>query len=282
MNSASLCLTNDSGVGNTNSTPGFNKSIDKKHRCMFFTLNNYNIDNIVSLVSYFKGINELLYVFQEETGEEKTPHLQGCFKSKTQIRFSTLKNINEKIHWEICRNWNQSVDYCSKKETRTGKIYTNMAIEANIKDPLEGFTLHKWQKYIINLMDKEPNNRQINWFFDKKGCAGKTSLAKHLCLNYKKNVLYTSGKAADIKYAVSEFTANKNNNLKMVIFDFTRSQESFVSYQAIEEIKNGIFFNNKYESKMVVYNSPHVVVFSNFEPDNGCLSEDRMKIKKVG
>ena len=67
----------------------------------------------------------------------------------------------------------------------------------------------------------------------------------------------------------------------MVRGEFTRSQEQFVSYQAIEEVKNGILFNNKYEAKMVVFNNPHVVVFSNFEPDYKALSSDRIKCHKL-
>lgn len=272
------------GVGNTNSTPEskiVNVLDTKTTRCMFFTLNNYNSNDIEALKAYFNGRKNLLYVFQEETGESGTPHLQGCFKSKSSILFSVLKGINEKIHWEKCRNWNDSVEYCSKNDTRTGKIYTNMSLKANIKDPLSGFTLHKWQSKIIELMDKEQDNRSVHWFFDEIGCKGKTSLAKHLCIKYPNQVLYVTGKAADVKYGVTEFVNNHSNNLKMVIFDFARSQEQYVSYQAIEEVKNGIFFNNKYESKMVVFDSPHVVVFSNFKPDKSELSIDRWKIHKL-
>lgn len=276
--------TSKSGVGNTNSTPEskiVNVLEAKEHRCMFFTLNNYNSNDIKTLETYFKGRKNLLYVFQEETGENGTPHLQGCFKSKSPIKFSVLKNINEKIHWEKCRNWDQSIDYCSKEDTRTGKIFTNMSIKATIEDPLSGVTLHKWQTNTINLMDKKPDRRSIHWFYDKIGCKGKTSLAIHLCLKYPNQVLYVTGKASDVKYGVSQFVANKDNNLKMVIFDFARSQEQFVSYQAIEEVKNGIFFNNKYESGMVVFNPPHVIVFSNFEPDKSELSADRWKIHNI-
>ncbi len=281
MMETSQNLTDISAVGNTNSTADPSITVDKRYRMMCFTLNNYTKDDITSLTSYFKGLKDTLFVFQEETGDNGTPHLQGCFKSKHQIKFSVLKGINEKIHWEKCRSWNHSVDYCSKNDTRTGQIFTNMSIKATIEDPLSGVTLHKWQANTINLMDKKPDRRSIHWFYDKIGCKGKTSLAIHLCLKYPNQVLYVTGKASDVKYGVSQFIANKDNNLKMVIFDFARSQEQFVSYQAIEEVKNGIFFNNKYESGMVVFNPPHVIVFSNFEPDKSELSMDRWKIHNI-
>lgn len=67
----------------------------------------------------------------------------------------------------------------------------------------------------------------------------------------------------------------------MAIFDYTRSQEEYISYEALEAVKNGIFYNNKYESGMVVYNTPHVIVLSNFRPDLSKLSADRWRIKEV-
>ena len=63
--------------------------------------------------------------------------------------------------------------------------------------------------------------------------------------------------------------------------DFTRDVEEYVSYQAIEAIKNGIFYNTKYESKMITYNSPHVIIFANFFPDITKLSSDRWVIREL-
>lgn len=108
---------------------------------------------------------------------------------------------------------------------------------------------------------------------------GKTTLAKHLCLKYKNEIIFLSGKANDIKYAVFEFT--KKKTLRCAIFHYTRSNEQFVSYEAIESIKDGIFFNNKYESAQVIYDCPHIIVFANFQPNYGSLSKDRWKINII-
>ena len=37
----------------------------------------------------------------------------------------------------------------------------------------------------------------------------------------------------------------------------------------------------KYESKPICRNSPHVIIFANFEPDLDKLSNDRWIIKKI-
>lgn len=264
--------------GNTNSSGLFDK---KEYRSLFFTWNNYNKEDIETLITYFESRRHLEYVFQEEIGEKGTPHLQGCFKSKSAIKFHVLKNKFPKIHWEKTINWNSAVDYCTKEESRNGEIYKNIIIKRKIVDPLNNKKLHDWQQKIIDFLNDDADERSIHWYYDPIGCKGKTTLAKHLCIKYPNNILYVGGKANDIKYAITQFTDNPRNDLKLVIFDFSRTIENYVSYQAIEEVKNGIFFNNKYEAKMVVFNSPHVVVFSNFEPDTSTLSADRWIITKM-
>lgn len=70
-------------------------------------------------------------------------------------------------------------------------------------------------------------------------------------------------------------------NSNTIIIDLSRSMEDHVPYEAIEDIKNGIFFSGKYESKMIVRNNPIVIIFANFEPDTSKLSKDRWVITKI-
>jgi len=87
--------------------------------------------------------------------------------------------------------------------------------------------------------------------------------------------MYVTGKCADVKYGIASFLKT-NYYLRAVIFDFCRSNEEYISYEGIEAVKNGIFFATKYESDMVMYNQPHIIVFANFPPDlNGKVSNDR-------
>jgi hypothetical protein len=66
------------------------------------------------------------YIFQEETGKEGTPHLQGTIITQQPQALSYMKKINGRAHWEICRNKFASINYCQKGLTRTGKLYSNM------------------------------------------------------------------------------------------------------------------------------------------------------------
>lgn len=89
------------------------------------TLNNYTSTEVEQLNALFR-IHTKRFIFQEETGEEGTPHLQGAFVlNKTKYLQWLKNNINKRAHFEPMNNEAASFDYCSKPETRTGSIYKN-------------------------------------------------------------------------------------------------------------------------------------------------------------
>lgn len=216
------------------------------------------------------------YVAQEETGENGNVHIQFCCYFKNARSFNTVKDLFKGAHLEPARNWNAAVNYCKKLETRTGESIQN--VERRIRDPLDDKELYGWQREVCEIVDSDPDDRTIYWFYDKVGCKGKTTLAKHLCLK-RSDCLYITGKASDMKYGVWKWL--EKNELRTVIIDLVRSQEGFISWQGVEEIKNGIFYNTKYESEMCLYDNPHVIIFANFKPEMDVLSVDRWKIKKI-
>lgn len=250
-----------------------NTKINSRARKWVFTINNPRDtdDTLLRLL-----LSKSKYVYQREQGEEGTQHIQGYCEFINARSFKSMKEILPRAHIEKCRDSDASILYCQKEETRIAGPWGPLVIQ-KIKDPLKDKELKQWQQDIINLLYEEPDERTIHWYYDSNGGAGKTSLAKHLCIKYPNQILYCGGKSTDIKYAISKFI-EEGNYPNMCIFDYTRSMEAYVSYEALETIKNGIFFNNKYESKMILYNSPHVVVFSNFKPELERLSLDRWNI----
>ncbi len=93
-------------------------------RTWCFTLNNYDSSDPGTLAQHFLKYNCVKYIFQEEIGENKTPHLQGVVNFKNPLSFSTMKKINNTAHWEVCKNLKASINYCSKEDTRSGEIYS--------------------------------------------------------------------------------------------------------------------------------------------------------------
>ena len=66
-----------------------------------------------------------------------------------------------------------------------------------------------------------------------------------------------------------------------IVFNLTRAGYDKIDYVALESVKDGIFMSGKYESGMVIYNCPHLVVFANLPPHRDQLSEDRWKIYQI-
>lgn len=104
------------GRGNTNTLP------KSRNRSYCFTLNNYTDDDV-------KNIQKLdcKYCFQEETGESGTKHLQGVLYFKNPRTFSSIKKMLPRAHIEKTIDFSASVRYCSKEDTRTGLLYTNLS-----------------------------------------------------------------------------------------------------------------------------------------------------------
>lgn len=256
------------GVGNTSSTPV------SKGKVWCFTVNNppgtFDTD--------FKD-KEGEWIYQWEEGENKTIHIQGFIRFKNARHFNAVKTlIGHNAHIEKCRHVQASIEYCQKQDTRIkGPFSKGIAIIRPLRSPLENKELRPFQRVICNMIDQEPDDRSIVWICDPEGKGGKTTLAKHLCINHPHETLFVQGKTNDIKHAMVDFI-KKHGSVKTCIFGFPRTYEEFVSYDAIESIKDGIFFSGKYESSMVMYNPPHVFIFANFLPDTTKLSQDRWVI----
>lgn len=251
----------------------------RRSRRWCFTVNNPEESDIQALKTAIESHANNKGVFQRETGENGTEHLQGAIWFHSQRNLNQLRSLCGRAHWEIQRGtWEQNVAYCSKEDTRTGGLYSfNTDLPERIKT-IQPHQFYQWQKEIIELISQEPDDRKILWYWEPNGKMGKTQFAKYLCVH--KGAIVLSGRAADMKFAVKAM-CDKGKPPKIIIFDIERSRESFVSYAGIEEVKNGLFFSPKYEGGMVIYNPPHLFVFANFPPDEAQLSADRWDIKDI-
>lgn len=257
-------VPNGSGLGNTIIRPAPSLK-------WVLTWNNYTDGSISSIVSH-KDVDK--YVIGEEVGESGTPHLQGWIKFKRKVRPMGL--FAKEIHWEKAKGSDeQNYIYCSKdhKVTQNWKYIP--------LDPMRNKVFYEWQKEIIKIISEDPDERTVNWFWESVGAVGKTSMCKHLAIMY--GALVVGGKANDVKYAISEYVQRENKGPQIVIWSLTRSHdlESKVSYEAIEAIKDGIFFNNKYESAQCLYNPPHIFIFANFLPAFERMSSDRWNVINI-
>lgn len=129
--------------------------------------------------------------------------------------------------------------------------------------------LRDWQQELLEVLSGDPHPRQVIWYYDADGNAGKTFMSKYLV--HKHNAArYDNAKSVDVKYAYT--------GQRICVFDLVRSCSDHINYEIIEQIKNGIFFSTKYISQCKTFMVPHVVCFSNEMPDQTKLSADRWNI----
>ncbi len=243
----------------------------KRHRNWVFTWNNYTRENINDL----EKLTNCQYLFQPEIGENGTPHLQGCLLFKLLKSFDQIKRMFPEPHWEPMKYKLKALEYCMKLETKSGPRHTNIIMYQEIYDVLDDHTPYPWQQHIIDIVRGDPDPRKIHWVWEPKGNAGKTILCKHLVLKYQ--AIFIGGKCRDAQYAVA-MAKKEGKPINIILFDIPRSRQGRLAYDALESIKNGLFFSSKYESGSIVMNVPHLIVFSNAPPNETMLSEDRWDI----
>ena len=74
----------------------------------------YTLNNPVQPIAY-NELTQDYHVYGEEVGESGTPHYQGFVVFKNLKRFTQLKEINSRAHWEPARGSNKEAsDYCKK------------------------------------------------------------------------------------------------------------------------------------------------------------------------
>jgi len=129
---------------------------------------------------------------------------------------------------------------------------------------------HDWQRWLLDYLRTEPNDRTIVWVTDPTGGRGKSTLVQHLITTYPEEYTYLSGKVPDMAFAY--------NGTRVVFFDVPRTQLDFMNhlYNFAEQLKNGAIFSTKFESGLKTFKSPHVVFFANAPPDYSKWSHDRV------
>ena len=260
--------SNSSSVGNTKTTP-IKQIAPSKRWC--FVLNNYTQDEINSLVPKFQEYCKK-YIVAKEVGEQGTPHLQGFFEFHTKRRpISVFNNI--RLHFDKARACDlDQVIYCSKE----GSVIEKYGLP-NIPRPLKVINPNRaFQQEILEIVKGEPCDRKIFWYFGE-GNIGKTQFCKYL--SHHHNAICLSGKGADVRNGVVEYKKIHGDTPELVLFPIPRSYNTeYLSYEALENIKDMYFYSGKYEGGMINGNAPHLIVFANEPPDISKMSIDRWEI----
>ena len=245
-----------------------------------WTLNNPEADAPAKWIEWLHG-SASAYAFQLERGDEGTAHLQGVLCLKSKQRLTWLKKWCDKAHWEKTKRNEESIKYCQKKEGRIeGPWIHNVTNWNRTVQELTDEELWPWQREVRDIIMKEPDERTIHWFYDHEGGTGKSKLARYLVIKHR--ALCVAGAAKDMKHVVAKYClSHAGAGPEIVILDIPRAKLNKMSYAGIEEVKNGLMCSEKFDSEMVVFNHPHVIIFANEEPKWHLASKDRWNVRRI-
>ena len=133
-----------------------------------------------------------------------------------------------------------------------------------------GFEFRPWQAAIAKICKGKAHPRHIYWIEDPKGAAGKSRLTTYMCREM--NAVELDGRQSDAAFSYT--------GQPIVLFDLARAVDLITLkdlYIVGEKLKNGQIYSSKYQSRLKVFEVPHVIYFSNSPPPVGVWSADRLQ-----
>lgn len=143
--------------------------------------------------------------------------------------------------------------------------------------PLEAAAHRPWQLNLKDALIPEcTDDRKILFYVDKDGGAGKSWFVRKMITDHEDRVQFLSvGKRDDIAHALNE-------SKDIFLFSVPRGGMEYLNYHILEMIKDRLVFSPKYDSRVKrLAKVPHVVVFSNEDPDEEKLTHDRYAITRL-
>jgi len=261
------------GSGNTSTEPLKKKQVTQSKRWCF-TYNNYPVEILEHIVETFEKL-KVLYIIGKEVAESGTPHLQGYIEAPKKLRPSQL-GLPKCMHWEKCKGSRaDNVQYCSKDGKYVNSPMLKPRPALKLIDPN-----YEWEKEILQIIKEEPDERTIYWYWSRAGCVGKTQFCKYLTV--KHGAIPISGKGADVRNAIIEYTKAHGETPELCVFPIPRSYNTeYLSYESLENIKDMYFYSGKYEGGAVCSTCPHLFVFANEPPQLSKCSPDRWKVVEI-
>lgn len=224
------------------------------------------------------------WCFQLEQGNEtEYRHYQCRLSLMVKRRVSTMiKFIQEKLpgaHASPTSNptfYSGNEFYVMKEDTRIDGPWSdrNTIDENSIPSRFRNnITWKNWQESVIKNIENKPDDRHINVIIDPDGGHGKTFLALYLQAHKKARLIPPQKESKDILRMVCNCPTSTCYFVDIPRAESKNNQHALFS--ALECVKNGYVFDDRYHFTEKMFEPPHVWVFTNHKPDVHLLSQDR-------
>jgi len=241
--------------------------------CWDFTISKEKVDDVVDLIDVLKEHCKK-WIFQEERGESGYEHYQGRVSFKEKVRKG--KNLGFYEHWSPTSDENKGNDfYVTKENTRVNGPWSNL--DLYIPRQVRNITLMPWQQDIVN--DVDFNTRTINCIICPEGNIGKSTLCTYAGSRCLARCIPMMESYKDYMRFVMDVPV-----AKLYLIDMPRSLNKtncFHFWAALESIKNGYAYDDRYNFRDKFFDCPNIWVFMNEIPDSLYLSRDRWRYWSV-
>ena len=234
-----------------------------------------------TIVSRLKGIAKK-YVFQLEKGDTGYVHYQGRMSLIKKRRKPELLSL----FGGLAPNY---LEPTCTREYLTGDMFYQMKLDTRIGGPWKDDDvviyiprqirliehLRPFQQTIIERLD-EWDTRTINVVYDTSGCIGKSTLVGYCRAHQLARCLPTVTDCKDMMRMVCDMPTAAS-----YIIDMPRSMNKERLggfYSAIEMLKDGYAYDDRYSFKEKVFDCPNIWIFTNDLPCTSYASRDRWKV----
>lgn len=225
------------------------------------------------------------YAFQLEEGKSGYLHYQGRISLIKKKSLSALikffkSELFKTAHFSVTsNNAKGDIFYVIKDDTRIDGPWTDqdevLYIPRQIRE-MDG--LRPFQQYIVDNA-KVWDKRTINIIYCKEGNVGKSLLVGYCRAHKIGRALPPVNDQKDLLRMVCDLPTSR-----MYLFDMPRSMNKdrlFQFFSAVETMKDGYAYDDRYTFKEKVFDCPNIWIFSNSLPDLNMLSQDRWKIWEI-
>lgn len=235
------------------------------------------------ILNRLKGVAKK-FVFQKEQGDTGYIHYQGRLSLfKKRRKHEALKLFKDPPNYfePTCNKEYQTGDafYQTKEDTRIEGPWSDKDQVTSIpRQVREMEVLRYFQKAIlddIGVWDK----RRINIVYCQEGNLGKSSLVGWVRAYKLGRVLPPVNDYKDLLRMVCDLPTSN-----FYLFDMPRAmnkEKLYQFYSAVETIKDGYAYDDRYSFKEKVFDCPNIWIFSNVLPDRDMLSADRWKFWNI-
>lgn len=214
------------------------------------------------------------WVFQIERGE-KTGFMHYQIRCSTKSKVRSMTKHLKPGHWTPTSNENKDNDfYITKTETRVEGPWSDKDKDIYIPKQVREIenNLRPWQLAARD-MTKIWNTRSINIIYDKTGNIGKSVWSLYMEVyglatiipyvnNYKDVMRMVCDMGVSPAYIIDIPRSIKKRNMREI-------------FAAIETIKGGYAYDDRYSMRKIYFDSPCIWVFTNKLVKPSYLSEDR-------